>query len=319
MDITKPLWDFLFVELDSGRVAIVMRYHHVVGDALYGLRIGDVLASTTAMVDPPEPGDAERLEIGLPPRGGLDVLRIAFAQWWARNPGVRPAWRAYWRKRMRMRLRRWAGRVIRPLKNARIARSGVLESALSGRRSAYVIVDVSAAMKRAYRLGGTLNDLTVAATLLAVARQRPDAESISILVPISRRKPGDATVRNDVSVVKVTVPARATLEELVPSVREQVQFAVDAGGSTVEGADDWIGYSTYVTWGRDQRYFGAAPIEAVTGWPAGDPSDEVACLACSYRRDLAISVSARDTVDIDAFMASMQESLTAPAKSEAHA
>ena len=167
-------------------------------------------------------------------------------------------------------------------------------------------------MKRAYRLGGTLNDLTVAATLYAVSLQRPEVEQVSILVPISRRTHGDTKVRNDISIVKVTVPGGAPLEELVPLVREQVQRAVDSGGSIVEGAQDWVGYSTYVTWGRDQRYFGSAPVETVTGWPAGDPSDELACLACSYRKDLVMSVTARESIDIDAFMASMEESLTAP-------
>ena len=128
-------------------------------------------------------------------------------------------------------------------------------------------------MKRAYRLGGTLNDLTVAATLLAVARQRPLAETISILVPISRRAAGRCLgAQRHQRRQGDGAGGRAALEEMVPSVREQVQFAVDAGGSTVEGAEDWIGYSTYVTWGRDQRYFGSAPVETVTGWPAGDPT-----------------------------------------------
>ena len=312
MDLSRPLWDFLFVELDSGRVAIVIRYHHVVGDALYGLRIGDLLAPTVSSDEPPEPGSAEREELGDPPRGGIDVMRLAFADWRTRYPTARTAWRAYWRKPIRMRLRRWAGRIIRPLKNARIARSGALETLLTGRRSKYVVVDLSGAMKRAYRLGGTLNDLTVAATLYAVSLQRPEVEQVSILVPISRRTHGDTKVRNDISIVKVTVPGGAPLEELVPLVREQVQRAVDSGGSIVEGAQDWVGYSTYVTWGRDQRYFGSAPVETVTGWPAGDPSDELACLACSYRKDLVMSVTARESIDIDAFMASMEESLTAP-------
>lgn len=309
MDISHPLWDFLFVELDSGRVAIVVRYHHVVGDAMYGLRIGDVLAGTVEAAALPQPGPAERHEVGVAPRTGFGILRIAWRDWYARHDSPAAAWHGYWRKSLRMRLRRWAGRSIRPLRNARIARSGMASTLLGGRSSRYFVTDLAAATKRAYRLGGTLSDLTVAATLRAVADQRPGARTVSMLVPISRRALGDAKVRNAISVVKVTVPAEATLEQMVPSVRKQVQFAVDAGGSVVEGADQPVGYSTYVTWGRDQRYFGAAPLETVTGWPAGDPRDEVACLACAYRRDLVVSATVRDTIDLAAFMASVEHAI----------
>ncbi|MDQ7878349.1 wax ester/triacylglycerol synthase family O-acyltransferase [Microbacterium sp. QXD-8] len=312
MDPTRPLWDFEFVELDSGRVAIVMRYHHVVGDAMYGLRIGDVIAGTAAMTEPPEPGEQQYLELGIPPRNGVEVLALAFAQWRSRQPGVRQAWRAYWRKSFRMRLRRWGGRLLRPVKNARIARTGLLADVREGRRSAYEAVDLAAATRRAYKLGGTVNDLVTAATLVAMARQRPDAETLSILVPISRRGAGDGVVRNDISVVKVVVAASAPLDQIVPSVRAQVQAAVDSGGSVVEGAEDWVGYATSVTWGRDDRFFGTAPVETVTGWPAGDPRDEVACLACSYRRELVVSVTARSSVDLPALMAVYRE-LLAPA------
>ena len=312
MDPTRPLWDFEFVELDSGRVAIVMRYHHVVGDAMYGLRIGDVIAGTTPTPEPPKPGEAEYAELGIAPRNGLEVLALAFAQWRERNPGLRQAWHAYWRKSFRMRLRRWGGRLLRPVKNARIARTGLLADVREGRRSAYEVADLAAATRRAYKLGGTVNDLVTAATLIAMARQRPDAETLSILVPISRRGAGDGGVRNDISVVKVSVAASAPLEEIVPSVRAQVQAAVESGGSVVEGAEDWVGYATSVTWGRDERFFGTAPVETVTGWPAGDPRDEVACLACSYRRDLVISVTVRESVDLPALMAVYRE-LLAPA------
>ncbi|WP_254359349.1 wax ester/triacylglycerol synthase family O-acyltransferase [Microbacterium hominis] len=323
MDLKRPLWDLEFVELDSGRVAVIMRYHHVVGDALYGLRIGEVLAGTAPLADPPEPGDAERAALGIPPRGGLEVLSLAFAQWRARHDGVGAMWRAYSRKPFRMRLRRWGGRLLRPLKNALLRRSGTVGGAGAGRVSAYGVVDLTGATKRAYKLGGTVNDLVAAATLHAMAAQRPGRETVSLLVPISRRGAGDDRVRNAISVVKVSVPGSATLEEIVPSVRAQVQFAVDAGGSVVEGPADQLGYATSMTWGMAERFFaGAAAVQTVTGWPAGDPRDEVAVLACAYRRDLVISVTVRDTVDLPALMASLREALTfvpAPAAKRAAA
>lgn len=309
MDMRRPLWDFLFVELDSGRVAIVIRYHHVVGDALYGLRIGDVIAGPHQDDDLPVVGADELFAVGETPRSGVQTLAIAFSSWRAAYGGVAAGLRAYRRKPAVARLRRWGGRILRPLKNRRIEAAGLVERTIGVRVSGYVVVGVAAAMKRAYRLGGTLNDLTVAATLRAMADQRPGLEKISILVPISRRAHDDARTRNHVSVVKVTVPADATLEEMMPLVRAQVQAAVDGGGSITDGVDDQVGYATYVTWGRPPRFFGAAPVETVTGWPAGDPRDEVACLACSYRDDLVISVTARDTVDVPAFLRSVETAM----------
>ncbi|WP_431801935.1 glycosyltransferase [Microbacterium sp. bgisy203] len=305
LDRSRPLWDAEFVELDSGRVAIVFRYHHVVGDALFGLRIGDVLAGPTPLGEPLVPGPEELRVLGVPPRGGIHVLWLAFASWRALHPSLPEMGAAYWRKSFRMRLRRWAGRAIRPVKNARIRRSDAVARAMTGRSSQYAVVDFAAATKRAFRLGGTVNDLTVAATLHGVAAQRVGPTTVSLLVPISRRRAGDTTTRNDISVVKVTVPADASLEEMVPLVRVQVQEAVDAGGSIVVGEADWVGYATYVTWGRDQRFVGTASVETVTGWPAGDPKDEVAVLACSYRRDLVVSVTVGEGLDRRLLMSSI--------------
>ncbi|KQM82784.1 wax ester/triacylglycerol synthase domain-containing protein [Agromyces sp. Leaf222] len=311
MDPSRPLWDFRVVELDSGRVAIVARYHHVIGDALFGLKIGDVVAGTTPTPLIPEVTAAERDAVGVAPRTGLGILALAWRAWWADRGGVGAAWHEYWRKPFTRRLRRWGGRVIRPLKNRAIVTSGEAERMLVPRHSRYVEVELGPAMKLAYRLGGTVHDLTVAATLRAVAMLEPDSETVSLLVPISRRTRTDDAARNHISIVKVTVPTSDPLELVVPSVRAQVQAAVDDRSHRDLGASDWRGYATYITWGPKQRFFGEAPIESVTGWPAGDPRDDLACLSCSYGTKLTVSVTARATTDVDAVMAVIAESFSA--------
>ena len=310
MDPSRPLWDFRVVELDSGRVAVVARYHHVIGDALFGLRIGDVVAGTDPSPLVPEVTADHRAAVGEPPRTGFGILAIAGRAWWRQQGGLVGAWHEYRRKPFVRRLRRWGGRLIRPARNALIERSGEAHRILVPRHSRYLEVELAPAMKLAYRLGGTIHDLTVAATLHAAAQLDPSRETVSLLVPISRRTRGDAHVRNHISVVKVSVPAAAALEELVPAVRAQVQAAVDDTSRRDIGSRDWSGYATFMTWGRQRRYFGGAPIETVTGWPAGDPLDDIACLACSYQTRLTISVTTRASTDIDAIMASIAESFT---------
>ncbi len=312
MDPSRPLWDFRVVDLDSGRVAIVARYHHVIGDALFGLRIGEVVAGTEASPLVPAVTDADRVAVGVAPRTGFGILAIAWRAWWRQQDGWRGAWHEYWRKPFVRRLRRWGGRIIRPVKNAVIERSGEASRVIVPRHSRYLELELSPAAKLAYRLGGTIHDLTVAATLRASAMLDPDRETVSLLVPISRRGQSDTNVRNHISVVKVTVPAAASLEELVPAVRAQVQDAVNDPTRRDLGARDWSGYATFMTWGRAPRFFGAAPIETVTGWPAGDPRDDIACLSCAYGTTLTVSVTTRATTDIDAIMSSIAESFTVP-------
>lgn len=312
MDPSRPLWDIRIVELDSGRVAVVARYHHVIGDALFGLRIGEVVAGTESSPAIPEVTDAEREALGVAPRTGFGVLAIAFRAWRDRQQGVRGAWLEYWRKPFTRRLRRWGGRVMRPVKNAVIERSGEVARVLVPRHSRFLEVDLQPVAKHAYRLGGTVHDLTVAATLRAAAAAEPDRETVSLLVPISRRTAADADVRNHISMAKVTVPASAPIEELVPAVREQVQAAVQDPTRRDLGERDWSGYATFVTWGRQQRYVGDAAIDSVTGWPAGDPRDDIACLSCHYGTRLTICVTTRATTDIDRVMASIAESFAVP-------
>ena len=231
----------------------------------------------------PDVTDAERAAVGVAPRTGFGILAIAWRAWWAQQDGWRGAWHEYWRKPFVRRLRRWGGRVIRPVKNSVIERTGEAERVIVPRHSRYLEVDLAAGHEVAYKLGGTVHDLTVAATLRASALPspgvRPSRSSCrSRVAPAGGRERAQPHQHGQGHGARVD----ATLEELVPAVRSQVQDAVQDTIRRDLGERDWSGYATFMTWGRDARYFGGAPIESVTGWPAGDPRDDIACLSCAY-------------------------------------
>jgi hypothetical protein len=48
----------------------VARYHHVIGDALFGLRIGEVVTGTEASPGIPAVTDVDRAAVGVAPRTG---------------------------------------------------------------------------------------------------------------------------------------------------------------------------------------------------------------------------------------------------------
>jgi diacylglycerol O-acyltransferase / wax synthase len=313
LDPRLPLWDILIVELDSGRVAIVGRFHHAIGDALFALRFGDAVAGTEVVAEIPEATAEERLAVGTPPRSGFGILAIAWRDWWGQQQGFSGAWHEYWRKPVTRRLRRWGGRVIRPLKNVVLERSGTAARVLAPRHSRYLDVEFEPVTKLATRLGGSVHDLVVAATLRAAAALEPERETVSLLVPISRRGRGDAQVRNHVSMIKVEVPAAATLEEHVQSVRSQVRAGIIGRPTGDLNVRDWSGYATVMPWGRKPRFFAEARVETVTGWGAGDPLDDIACLACTYDTRITVAVTTRATTDIDLVMATIAGSFAASA------
>ena len=311
MDPDRPLWDFRIVGLDSGRIVLVFRFHHVLGDALFGFRVGEFISGDEPSTDLPAPTPEERAAIGVAPRTGVGILAIAGRKWLREQRGIRGAWHEYWRKPYARRLRRWGGRILRPVKNAAIARGGEAARILVPRHSRYLELDLAAATRHARALRGSVHDLTVAATLRAAAQLDGSRETVSLLVPIAGRRRGDGDVRNHISVAKVTVAAGDPIERIVPAVREQVHAALAAGTRRDLGARDWVGYATYVPWRRRPRYLGEARVVGLTAWPAGDPLDDVACLASSYAGTLTISVTTRATTDIDAIMASIGESFAA--------
>lgn len=182
------------------------------------------------------------------------------------------------------------------------------------RHSRVLKLELADVTERARALGGSLNDLTVAVAVTAAGTGR-ESGPLSLMVPVSRRRPEDA--RNHVSMVKVTADPDAELGEIVRTVGQQIKDRTV--GNSSESADwtdpaaspDPVGYATFLRLGRSPWFFSDSEVEEVLLWPAGDPRDEIGFLACSYTTTFALTISAHTSIDIDAVLDSVTESLTA--------
>ncbi|QAY63975.1 hypothetical protein ET495_12890 [Xylanimonas allomyrinae] len=176
---------------------------------------------STPTVPPLEPGPHR------PPRSGAELLRVAWLAWWRRQEGPRGAWHEYWRKPFLRRLRRWGGRLVRPVRNHVLVVRGLTESLVPQRRYAFATHDLPPVARRARELGGSVHDLTVALALVALDQVLPDPAGPRLGVPISRRAArGDR--RNHVRMTVVGIPPGTTLAEAVPLVHAAVATAVEA-------------------------------------------------------------------------------------------
>ncbi|WP_164863484.1 wax ester/triacylglycerol synthase domain-containing protein [Agromyces sp. LHK192] len=322
MRLDRPLWDFMAVELESGDVALVGRVQHALGDGIYGLRVIDSLVET----EPFDPFDSEGEGEGAAsdhgggagtpepaapagPRTGAGLLIAAGRDWWAAQDGIGGAWREYTRKPFRRRLRRWGGRLARPVKDVVIERRGLVERMLPARHSAiaeFALADLRAAARAA---GGTVSDLTVALALRAVARVLPDEPAL--LVPISRRdRATGGNQRNHIVMTRVTAPREATIAETVAMVAEQVAAARD-GEAGAGPMHPRAGYASYLPWRPRAAHFGPAPVRSVTLWPVLEPADAIAIFASSYHRGYTLAVTARTDVDLGPVVEEFREAIAA--------
>lgn len=301
-----PMWQFVVVGLDDGRVGLLMRFHHVIGDGVFNLAGLDSMLREEPGPLPTEPNQrygASR-SMGPRPRGRLHVALVAGARWYLRQGSARAAWTEYWRKPFVKRLRRTGGRLLRPIRNREIRRRGLMSVHVPPRSSRFAILRLQDVSARAVELGCTLNDLIVAGTLVALAAEGTH-EEIALLVPISRRAEGDGGVRNHISMVRVGVPRGLSLADTAALVHAQV---MDAAGSRTAApqSPDWIGYATYVPWAPGaRRHVGHVPVEAFIAWPIGDPRDPVACLMTLHGEELTVALTTHDRIDIDRAMGTL--------------
>lgn len=303
LDPRRPLWRFTFAELADGDVAWIVTWHHVMGDAMFGLR------TMLALLDDPDPEDVAA--VASPGWSRTPIARTSLPAtvnraWRARHPTAAER-RADLLRTPRRRLRRWAARVSRPLRN-RVISLGGAERRLPRRVYRMVHLTSSEVEEIASGLGLSLNDLTVAAAFRSVFESRPDLTEAALLVPIASRRVEDRSARNAIRTVRVSVRRDAELASLGDEVRRQIRRGAIAGGS-----DDGprLGYATHVPTRDTEKHFCGAAIRVVTGWPVGDPREPLALLATSYRDSFAVTFSATDELDADVLIASLTRTLGA--------
>ncbi|NQX10997.1 hypothetical protein HQQ80_05110 [Microbacteriaceae bacterium VKM Ac-2855] len=296
LPVGRSPWEIVVAEALDGRVVLIVRFQHVMGDAIWAMGVLDRLLT----VGPSGERARPKAVPVRAPRFAAELLLVAGRNWYAEQGSLGDAWREYWRKPFRRRLRRSAGRLIRPVRNTLIERRGLRASHLPPRHSAWIALDLSVVTAHAKRYPCTVSDLVLSTVLSAIA----GGAAAALLVPVSRRGKADAAARNHVSVVRVAIPGHQPLADVVPAVRAQIRAAISAGAAGLPPVTEPVsGYATFIPLTGKDRYIGSARLEEVLAWPAGDPAHDIACFATSYSGRLVITMTTRTSTDVTELLA----------------
>ncbi|MGY1753369.1 wax ester/triacylglycerol synthase family O-acyltransferase [Blastococcus sp. SYSU D01042] len=228
LDRSRPLWEYWLVDgLAEGRWALLSKVHHCMVDGVSGTDLYRVVFDPTAEPGPAVPDDWRPGP--LPSTAGLALLAVRdLAQLpvggaralvgAARHPGTLG-------RTVASTVRGTAGLARALLPTRASSLTGPLSA---GRRFAVArgtVADVSAVR---HRLGGTFNDVVMAAVtgglreLLLARREQPTPHRIRSLVPVDVRAPGEAAIRdNRVSCMLADLPVDiADPERRLAAVRE---------------------------------------------------------------------------------------------------
>ena len=310
LPIDRPLWQFTATRLTSGEVALGVRLHHVMGDAKWLFETLTMITDQTADAAAEAPAPARASDIARAPRSRWTIPVRAGLAWVREQPSLKAGWHEYWRKPFIKRARRMGGRNIRPFKEWTIRRKGLAAVAASSGTVRNVQVVGGRYTAAASALGGSVNDLLVAATTRAVD---DDDRGIDLWVPVSRREKGDRVVRNHVRMTRVHAEPGATLGEVVKGVRTHIRRFVVGIDSAEPPVGRNIGYATYVPWSTSSRYLLGSPIRQFVAVPATDRTDELNTFALSYDGTLSITVSGRAELDVDGSAEKIRRALTGAA------
>ncbi|MGO8824304.1 MAG: wax ester/triacylglycerol synthase domain-containing protein [Acidimicrobiales bacterium] len=221
-DRTRPLWEFTLVEgLEDGRAALIMKMHHSLTDGIGGVQLALALFDPHAEADaghrgsdplpvapPGEQAGGHRLVLeALSDRatrlrdGALGAVRLA--------PGaaLRAARHPLGAGADVVETARSIGRTVRPLP---AALSPVMTQRGPGRVLHTITVGLDELKGAGALTGGTLNDSFMAAITGGLRRyhERHGAtvEELTVTLPISIRKAGDAPGGNRITLQRLRVP-----------------------------------------------------------------------------------------------------------------
>ena len=213
LDRSRPLWQiFLVPRLEDGRVGMVGKIHHALVDGLAALQI-------VSLILDPEPDVASQPPVPWQPRGrpgrvgwALDAVTRTFADGvGALRAGATAAAHP-------------PATVANALRDARRVLGAAAEEVLSPAPPSALNVPIGARrtlvgyhagrdeLRAARRVGGTLNDVGLAAVAGAVRAllqrdgERPPPEPLKAMVPVSMRRLGDTTAGNQISMITIALP-----------------------------------------------------------------------------------------------------------------
>lgn len=314
LPLHRSPWEIIVAEALDGRVVLIVRFQHVMGDAIWAMGVLDRLLTVGPSGDRVTPAHAPTRA----PRHVVELLSVAWRQWYTLQESPRVAWAEYWRKPLKRRLRRTGGRLLRPIRDLVIEHRGLRSRYLPARHSASLEIDLAVVTGHAKRYPCTVSDLVLSTVLAAIGAR--DGGAAALLVPVSRRTKAHAAARNHVSVVRVSIPGGQELAEVVPAVRAQIRAAISAGAAGLPPVTQPVsGYATFIPLTGKDRYLGSARLEQVLAWPAGDPAHDIACFATSYAGRLVITMTTRTSTDVTALLATVAAAITEGAREESTA
>lgn len=250
-DRTRPLWELTVVDEVDGGAAVVLRFHHAVTDGIGGLRLAlQVLdgGCGTAPRGGGKPVLPERPRSGEHPAANGARRRLGHAlghagvavRRGARLPGrtihltgdaLRAARHPLGTANAVAGALRGGAHLVAPTS---APLSPLLRGRSTGLRFAAFDVDLGRLHAAAGALGGTLNDVFVAAVAGGLRHYHEDlgrpVGRLRITLPVSIRRPGDPSIANRFAPVRFTVPLVADPAALVRAVARLVRPWSDGPG-----------------------------------------------------------------------------------------
>jgi WS/DGAT/MGAT family acyltransferase len=265
LDRDRPLWEFTLIDgLSDGRSALLQQVHHTVTDGVGGLRLSRALVDLepdsapapprvedTTSAGEQEPTSARRTD------NRLDVARAAVADATTRNLDAmrriaRGASNVFTHPTEVPGRANDAARAVASFQRQAIvlerARSDVMAERSLERRFEATRIPLEPARAAAHALGGTLNDLYIAALAGALGRYHARAGSsvaeLRLAMPVSTRVRGD-TAANRFVPVRVLVPIQpaddpatlfAVVRERLEAVKDETALSLAEGLAGVVSA-----------------------------------------------------------------------------------
>ena len=254
LDRTKPLWEINLVEgLDGGRFALISKTHHALVDGVSGVDITSVLFDATP--DPPEPTQPPPTWVAEPEPSDAELLgqalleRTTLPNEAAR--GVRALTRAP--RRVLSQAGEWMVGI------GAMAWAGVNPAPVTplnvpiGPHRRYTWVDSEVARFKAIKnaLGGTLNDVVLAAVALALGRflrrRGIDTDDLVLkaMVPVSVRADAErGALGNRVAAMWAPLPVgvedpEAVLDEVADAMRGLKESGQAVGAQALTSLADF--------------------------------------------------------------------------------
>jgi WS/DGAT/MGAT family acyltransferase len=254
LDRTKPLWELNLVEgLDGGRFAIVTKTHHALVDGVSGVDLVSVLFDTSPQPAPvprerrpwlprPEPTEAELLAQALLERATVPAEAARGVRAVTRAPRQALAQAGEWL--VGVGAMAWAGLNPAPATPFNVA---------IGPHRRYTWVDADLARFKAIKnaLGGTINDVVLAAVALSLGRflrrrgEDTDGRVLKAMVPVSVRADAErGALGNRVAAMWAPLPVglddpAAVLSEISEAMRGLKESGQAVGAQALTSLADF--------------------------------------------------------------------------------